>query len=104
PRCAELAGTLWVDENHHVELFGLGPERMKFGIRELLAVDAAADQRAAQSEPLDRMFKLLSCKIRVLQGNRRQTNEPVRLCRADVGELLVLQFDNLTGEVGLCLV
>ncbi len=61
----------------------------------------AADQRAAQSKLLDRMFELLGCEIGVLQGHRRQADEPVRLCRADVGELLVLQLDDLTGEVGL---
>ncbi len=73
-------------------------------VGQLLAVDAAADQSAPQSEPLDCMFELLGCEIRVLQGNRGQADEAVRLCRADVGELLVLQLDDLTGEVGLGLV
>ncbi len=50
------------------------------------------------------MFELLGCEIRVLQGNRRQADEAVRLCRADVGELLILQLDDLPGEVGLGLV
>ena len=67
------------------------------------SVDAAANQRPAQSEPLGRMFELIGREIGVLQGNRRQADEPIRLCRADVGELLVLQLDDLTGEVGLCL-
>ena len=77
---------------------------MEFGIGELLAVDAAADQRAAQSEPLDRMFELLGGGIGVLQGYRRQADKAVRLCRADLGEFLVLQLDDLSGEVGLGLV
>src|SRR5438105_3103898 len=75
---------------------------MEFGIRKPLAVDAAADQSAAQSEPLGGMFELLGCEM--LQRHRRQADEAVRLCRADVGELLVLQLDDLTGEVGLGLV
>ena len=39
---------LRVDEDEHAELLGLGPERMKLRIGQLLAVDAAADGRAAQ--------------------------------------------------------
>jgi len=46
-RDAQLRDTLRVNENQHAQLFGLGPERMKFGIQELLAADAAADQRPA---------------------------------------------------------
>src|SRR5216683_4069451 len=60
---AHLGGTLWVDENHHVELFGLGPEWMKFRVGQLLAVDTAPDQNAPQSEPLDRIFELLGGEI-----------------------------------------
>src|SRR6202023_1024187 len=101
PGGVELGRALRMDENQRAELFGLGPERMEFRIRQLLAIDAAADQRAAQSELPDRNFELLGGEIRVLQGNRRQADEAVRLCRADVGELLILQLDDLTGEVGL---
>jgi hypothetical protein len=42
---AEFGCALWVNENHYAELFGVSPKRMEFGIRQLLAVDAAADQR-----------------------------------------------------------
>ena len=55
-----------MDENQRAELFGLGPERMEFRIRQLLAIDAAADQRAAQSELPDRNYDLLGGEIRVL--------------------------------------
>jgi hypothetical protein len=50
------------------------------------------------------MLELLGCEIGVLQGHRRQSDEPVRLCRADLGELLVLQLDDLIGEVRVGLV
>ena len=53
---------------------------------------------------LDRLLELLGGKIRVLQSDRRQTDKPVRLRRADLGELRILQFDDLPGEVGLGLV
>ena len=41
------ASGLRVDEDHHAELLGLGPERVELGVAELLAVDAAADASAA---------------------------------------------------------
>src|ERR1700757_4732137 len=56
---AEFCRALRMDENQHAEVFGLSPERAKLGVRQLLAIDAAADQRAAQSELLDRNFELL---------------------------------------------
>src|ERR1700736_2902895 len=49
-RAGQLGGTLRMDENHQADLFSLGPERMEFGIRKFLALDATADQGAAQSE------------------------------------------------------
>jgi len=59
---------------------------------------------SAQSELLDRVVELLGGEVRVLQGHRRQADKTVRLCGADFGELLVLQLDDLPGEVGLGLV
>src|SRR5215472_10384109 len=97
---AEFGCALRVDENHHAELLGFGPKWVEFGIRQLLAVDAAADQRAAQSEVFDGIFELRGGELRVLQGNRRQAGESVRLRCANFGELLVLQLDDLVGEIG----
>src|SRR5882757_3871413 len=56
-----------VDENETAELFRLGPDRMKFLVGELLAVDAGADRDAAQPELPDALLELLDRKIRVLQ-------------------------------------
>ena len=70
-------------------------------IGQLCAIDAAADQRATQSQLLHRVFQLRGREIRMLQGNRCEADEPVGLCRADFGELFVLQLDDLSGEVGL---
>jgi len=64
----------------------------KLRIGQLLAVDAAADPGAAQPELLDRVFQLLGrqnpdyCSATVGEGD-----EAVRLRRAELGELLVLQ-------------
>src|SRR5262245_27125188 len=41
------AAGLGMDEDEHAERLRLGPERMKLRVRELLAVDAAADGRPA---------------------------------------------------------
>src|SRR5215831_4756313 len=98
---AEFGGALRMDENQRAELFGLGPGWMKFRVRQLLAVDAAANQCAAQSELLDRIFELLGGEIRMLQSHGREADELVGLRRASLGEFLVLQLDHLTGEVGL---
>src|SRR5262245_21232701 len=57
--CIQLGNALRIDEDQHAELFGFSPERMEFLIRQLLAIDAAADQSATQSKPLDRMLELL---------------------------------------------
>jgi hypothetical protein len=40
----------------------------------------------------DRVFELRGGEIRVLQRNRRQADEPVRLRRTDIGEFFVLQL------------
>ena len=86
-----------MDEDQRAERFGLGPERVQFGVGQLGAIDAAADQRATQAELLDRGFELLSGQIGILQSDRSQADETVRCLAADFGKLLVLQFDNLGG-------
>src|SRR5262245_15352999 len=43
----QLSGALRVDEDDGAELLGLGPERVELRVADLLAVDAAADGRAA---------------------------------------------------------
>src|SRR3989449_7778620 len=37
-------GGLWMDEDHHAELLGLGPERVELRIADLRAVDAARSE------------------------------------------------------------
>src|SRR5207237_7562168 len=57
PGGVEFCGALRVDETQRAELFGFGPERMIFLIRQFLAIDAAANQRATYSQLLDRNFE-----------------------------------------------
>ena len=95
---------LRVDENQAAQLLRLGPERVKLGIGQFLAVHAAADRRAAQPELLHRVIELLGGEVRVLQRDRGKGDEAVRLRRAQRGELLVLQLDELTREVAVGLV
>jgi hypothetical protein len=63
----ELLDSTGMDEDEAAELFRLRPEGMKFRIRQLLAVDAAADRRAAQAELPDAFLELLRRKVRILQ-------------------------------------
>src|SRR5215813_904483 len=101
---AQIGGTLRMNEDEYAKLLGLGPERVKFWIRQLLAVDASADQCAAQPELADRKVQLLGSEVGVLQSDRGEADKAVGLRRADLGELFVLQANDLCGEIGLGLV
>src|SRR5262249_53838726 len=66
-----------MQEDQDAELLGLGPDRVEFGIGELLSRDAAADRQAAQPQGLDRVFELLDGKLGVLQCDRRKGDKAV---------------------------
>src|SRR5207244_13065242 len=57
--------------------------------------DLAADQRAAHPEPLDRILQLLGGEIGIGERDRGEADKAVRRLAADLGDLLVLQFDDL---------
>src|SRR5207245_4242968 len=95
---------LRVDEDERAELLGLGPERMESRIAELLAVDAAADGGAAQPVLLQTGLELLGREVRVLQRHRGEGDEAIRVRRAGLGELLVLERDEPAGDVTIGLV
>src|SRR6516225_4273958 len=90
----ELRRALRVDEQHRAEFFGLCPDGMEFRIGKLLARDAAADGGSAQAELLHGVFELLRGEVGILQGERSKGGEALRLRRAQLGELLVLQLDD----------
>ena len=77
---------------------------MQLRIGEFRAIDAAADQRAAHAEPLDRILQLLGGEIGIGERDRGEADKAVRRLAADLGDLLVLQFDDLRLEVALGLV
>jgi hypothetical protein len=83
------AGGLRMDEHEHAKLLGLGPEGMELRVGQLLAVDAAADGGAAQAVLPDALLELLGGEVGMLQGDRVRG--------AGLGELLVLQRDELRG-------
>ena len=89
---------LRMDEDQHAELLGLGPERVKLRVGQLLAVDAAADAGAAQPELLDAVLELLGGEVGILQRDRRERDEAVGLRRAHLRELLVLDLDELAAR------
>src|ERR1700720_1579992 len=100
----ELGRALRMNEDDDAKLLRLGPERMQLWIGKLGAVNAPADQRAAHAETLDRILQLLGGEIGVCQRHRGEADEAVRRLAADLGELLVLQFDDLRGELALGIV
>ena len=61
--------------------------------------DAAADRHAAQAELLDAVFELLDRQIGMLHRDRREGDEAVGMRGDELGELLVLQLDQLLGDV-----
>src|ERR1700733_6608087 len=77
---------------------------MKFRIGEINAVDGAADRGALESLFLDGDLKLLHSQIGRLQGERGKGRETIGVRGAEFGELLVLDFDDLSCEVALAVV
>src|SRR5258707_14939255 len=71
----QLARAERVHEDQDAQLLALGPERMKSGIGQFLAGDAAADADTAKAELLDRVFDLFRGEIRMLQGSGREGDE-----------------------------
>ncbi len=91
----ELRRALRVNEQHGAELFRLCPHRVEFGIGKALARDAATDLGAAQAELLHGVLELLHREVGNCRASEAKRGEAVRLRRAQLGELLVLQLDDL---------
>ena len=66
-----------------------------FGAGRRLALDVAADRRAARAEILHGMLELLGREIGELQRNRRQRHEAVGVLLAPSREHLVVQRDDI---------
>ena len=97
------AGTigLRVDEHQDAELFDLGPERVKLGIGELLAIDAGPDGGAAQAVLLDAVFQLFGREIGELQCDGGEGDKAGGMGGDRFGELFVLQLNDFLGEVAV---
>ena len=77
---------------------------MKFRVGKRRAGDHAADGGALQSLLLHRRFQLLHREVGRLQGEGRKGGEAVGMGRAELGQLLVLHLDDLTGELAVAAV
>jgi hypothetical protein len=93
-----------VHENEATELLGLGPERMELWIGQILSVDVCPDRAAAQAELPHAFLELLRGEVGMLKGDGREPDEAVRLRRAQLRELLVLELDHGLGQVAFGLV
>ncbi len=87
-----------MNEDGSVELFRRAPDGLKRSIIEIQGVDPAgvricvhvrADLRAAQSQFADATFQFLRRQIRILQRDRRQAGESLRMVAHDFGDVIV---------------
>jgi hypothetical protein len=73
-----------VHEDEHPQLLAFRPERVEFGIGQILAGNAAGNADAAEAELFDRVLDLLGGEVGELQCGGREGDETVRLRRADL--------------------
>jgi hypothetical protein len=97
----QFAGAKRVQENQHAQFLALGPERVKFRVRQFLAGNAAGNPDAAKPELLDRVLDLLRSEVRKLQRRRREGDETIAMTGTELDQRLVLHFDQLFGRVAL---
>ena len=71
------------------------------GFGEVFAQHAAADGGAAQALLLHGILELLHGEIGILKGERSEGGEAVRLCGAQLRQLLILHLDDLGGGVAV---
>src|SRR5262249_37872458 len=93
---------LGVNKNRSAQLLSLCPEWVELWIADLIASNASADVRTAQAVLLDALLELLGCQIGKLECHRRESHEPVWVGSTCFGEFLVLDCDDLFGEVAVC--
>ena len=97
----DVVGAARVHEDEHAELLGLRPERIELRRRGRLAGDVAGDADAAQPQLLDGFLELLDRQIGMLQRHRRQPDEAIRVGRAPLRELLVLNRDDPARQIAV---
>src|SRR5215475_1252397 len=93
---------LRVNKNGSAQLLSLCPEWVEPWIADLIAGNAAADVCTAQTVLLDTLLELRGCQIGKLERHRRERHEPLRMGGTCLGEFLVLDCDDLFGEVAVC--
>ena len=101
-RILRRAGSLLrVHEQHDTQLFGFRPERIEPAIGELLALDAAADRGAPQSELSDGLIELVGGHVGVLQRQRGHSHESIGILGHRRCDAFVLHGDEIAGELAL---
>ena len=96
------SGDLGMDEDQRFEFLGLGPDGIKFGRGEILAIHAAANGKATHALFLDALFDLLDGKGCMLQGDAAKADETIGVGGAKRGNFLVLNLDDLAREALIC--
>ena len=89
--------TVRVHEYGRTQFFGLGPERVEARIRDVFAKNMTANRRATMSKFGHRVLELFGGEYRVLQRDRRQRDEAVRVIIHPLGQRFVVVPDDAGG-------
>src|SRR6266478_3641989 len=97
-----LGEPLRMNEDERLQMLGPLPEWIKLWSGEFFAVDAAADQATAHVLLLHAPFQLVRCKLGELHRHGSQTYKSFRMARAQFFDCLILDLDDLAGQIPLC--
>ena len=88
-------------KDQRAQLLRRRPERVELRVGQLLAIDAAADQRSAQPQAFDAVLQLPRREIGVLQRHGRERDEPLGRDGAELDQPLILDPDHVGGAVAV---
>src|SRR5262245_1318704 len=90
-----------MNEDERLQLLGLLPERIELGRTDFLALNAATDGGADQSEVLHAVLELLGGEFGELQRNRRVADETAGDRLAHLRDLDALEVIEATGKIAV---
>src|SRR5215510_7282825 len=93
---------LWVHEQQHTEFLCLGPERIELAVGEFLALDAASDGGAAQSQLSDGLVQLIGCQIRMLQRHSGHSYKSIRMLGTPLRYSFILKLNKVASQRAFC--
>ena len=101
PPLVQFRHALRMNEQHGPQFFGLFPDRVEPGIGKFISRDRIADGGTFHPLLFHRGFKLFHRQGRILQRQRREGREPVRLRCDQFRQFFVLDRDDLFAKVAI---